>query len=73
MSTPTAQPSTAELEATGGWLCQRSGPGKGCEPLRWSQCRACGWHGELWDGDQPPLLDAGHVCEPAAVERRNPR
>jgi hypothetical protein len=44
--------------------CARSGPGRGCVTLRYSTCRRCGWTGELWDGDQPPLTDAAHTCPP---------
>ncbi|MBM0226834.1 hypothetical protein [Micromonospora sp. ATA51] len=69
MSTTTAP--APDLVQAHGFACRRSGRGKGCELLRWTTCRTCGWWGDLWEGDQPPLTDAGHVCDPADLERRN--
>lgn len=60
-----------DLVAAHGYACQRSKRKDGCERLRWTICRTCGWWGDLWEGDQPPLTDAGHVCDPEAVARRN--
>ncbi|ROT27229.1 hypothetical protein [Micromonospora sp. HM5-17] len=68
MTAPTAP--APELVALSGMACQRSGRGKGCTRLRWHECRTCGWSGDLWDGDQPPVTDFAHVCDPADVERR---
>lgn len=67
MTAPTAL--VPDLVQAHGHACQRFGRGKGCHQLRWLQCRTCGWWGELWDGDQPPLTDATHVCDPADAER----
>ncbi|MDG4796913.1 hypothetical protein [Micromonospora sp. WMMD1082] len=58
-----------DLVLAHGHACQRSGRGKGCQLIRWSRCRTCGWWGELWDGDQPPLSDAEHACDPDAAAR----
>jgi hypothetical protein len=69
VTAPTAP--APQLVAAHGFACRRSGRGKGCEVVRWTQCRTCGWWGDPWDGDQQPLTDAAHVCDPADVERRN--
>ncbi|MGI5151358.1 hypothetical protein ACQEVC_34180 [Plantactinospora sp. CA-294935] len=67
MTAPTAP--ALDLVEMSGWACQRSGRGKGCARLLWHECRTCGWHGDLWDGDQPPMTDLAHVCDPVDVDR----
>ncbi|MGW3610583.1 hypothetical protein ACWD6N_11945 [Micromonospora sp. NPDC005163] len=67
MTAPTAP--APDLVQAHGHACRWSGRGKGCEVLRWTMCRNCGWWGDLWDGDQPPLTDGAHVCDPADVAR----
>jgi hypothetical protein len=58
-----------ELVEMSGHACIRSSRGRGCYPVRWMRCEACGWTSELVDG-QPDLLTMAHVCDPADVDRR---
>lgn len=60
MSTVMTPPVVVQRSAM---LCRRSGAGRGCTRLRWHACTACGWTGEPFVGDQPPL-DLGHTCTP---------